>query len=191
MLLSPSVSNTRQRTSKSRRATNSYQMPLATVVDVDPLHRHRYIERIADALGGDKSYAEKIDTRLMLLCHRNAEAYMEKCTQIVYNLQAFPSLALQYDPEILISLDDLTLDPSSPALLLRELRQQREKGAQALLELMTKEDARDIIDPRSSIRCARCKSYDLDIDCKQTRGADEAMTIFCKCRNPECGASWS
>lgn len=180
----------RQRGSKSRRATNAYQMPVATIVDVDPLHRHRYIKLIASALGGDTSYAERIDARLMLLCHRNAEAYMEKCTQILYNLKAFPSLALQYDPEILISLDDVTLDPSSPALLLREARQQREKGAQALLELMTKEDPIDIIDPRSSIRCARCKSYDLDIDCKQTRSADEPMTVFCKCRNPDCGAFW-
>lgn len=180
----------RPRTSKQRRITNFYQMPIATVVDVDPLHRHRSIERIATALGGDRNYAERIDTRLMLLCHRNAEAYMEKLTQILYNLQAFPSLSLQYDPEILISLDDLTLDPSSPALLLQEARQQREKGAQTLLEFMIKEEPRDIIDPRSSIRCARCKSYDLDIDFKQTRGADEAMTMFCKCRNPECGTSW-
>lgn len=184
------TNTTRHRSSKSRRVTNTYQMPTTTVVDVDPLHRHRFIERITAALGGDRTYACKIDTRLMLLCHRNAEAYMEKCTQLLYNLHAFPELALKFDAEILISLDDVTLDPYSPALLLREARQQREKSAQALLELMTKEEPRDIIDPRSSIRCVRCKSYDLDIEFKQTRGADEAMTGFYKCLNPDCGASW-
>jgi DNA-directed RNA polymerase subunit M/transcription elongation factor TFIIS len=29
--------------------------------------------------------------------------------------------------------------------------------------------------------CPKCKSYDVDVDQKQTRSADEPMTIFCSC----------
>lgn len=32
------------------------------------------------------------------------------------------------------------------------------------------------------IQCRKCKSNDVDTDQKQTRSADEPMTIFCRCR---------
>ncbi len=182
-------SASRRRPAQNRK---TYQMPPATIVDVDPLHRHRYIERLSEKLlGTNKSYAEKIDRRLVLLCHRNSEAYMDKMTQLLYNLQQRPNLASEYEPEIIVSLDDVTLDKSSPALQLREVRQRRETSAKTMLDILTAPEPRTVTDNRSSIRCSECKSYDIDVDNKQTRGADEAMTIFCTCRNINCGASWT
>lgn len=181
------------RNRNNQNVKKTFQMPPMTAIDMDPLYRYRYIQSIAKALNGQTDsiqYAERIDKRLMLLCHRNSEAYMDKITQLLFNLKARPHLGLEYSPEVLVSLDDVTLDNASPALLLRESRQMREKSAQALLDILTSMEPRDITDSRSSIRCGQCKSYDIDIETKQTRSADEPMTVFCTCRNPACGASW-
>lgn len=37
--------------------------------------------------------------------------------------------------------------------------------------------------------CARCKSVDIDTEQKQTRAADEPMTVFCACTR--CGLRWT
>lgn len=36
--------------------------------------------------------------------------------------------------------------------------------------------------------CAKCKSKDIDTEQKQTRSADEPMTLFCACNR--CGTRW-
>lgn len=41
----------------------------------------------------------------------------------------------------------------------------------------------------SSLKCRRCNSSEVRWDQKQTRGADEAMTVFCACST--CGNRWT
>lgn len=41
---------------------------------------------------------------------------------------------------------------------------------------------------RGAIVCGKCKTSDVTVEQKQTRGADEAMTIFCSCNT--CGLRW-
>jgi DNA-directed RNA polymerase subunit M/transcription elongation factor TFIIS len=38
------------------------------------------------------------------------------------------------------------------------------------------------------IKCGKCKSAEVDVEQKQTRSADEPMTLFALCTN--CGARW-
>ena len=38
------------------------------------------------------------------------------------------------------------------------------------------------------IKCGRCKSTHVSVEQKQTRGADESMTVFVQCEN--CGLRW-
>ena len=40
----------------------------------------------------------------------------------------------------------------------------------------------------SMLQCGKCKQHKVDYFQKQTRGADEPMTVFCHCLN--CGARW-
>jgi len=40
----------------------------------------------------------------------------------------------------------------------------------------------------SMLQCGKCKQHKVDYYQKQTRGADEPMTVFCHCLN--CGARW-
>jgi DNA-directed RNA polymerase subunit M/transcription elongation factor TFIIS len=54
-----------------------------------------------------------------------------------------------------------------------------------------KERARGVLSGRSApvsgiFACPKCKSFDVDTDQKQTRSADEPMTIFCCCNS--CGS---
>ena len=41
---------------------------------------------------------------------------------------------------------------------------------------------------RGGLRCSRCYSNSIALEQKQTRGADESMTIFCECN--KCGKRW-
>lgn len=40
------------------------------------------------------------------------------------------------------------------------------------------------------IECPRCKSLDTLHFERQTRSADEAATVYCRCRNPCCNNTW-
>lgn len=53
--------------------------------------------------------------------------------------------------------------------------------------------AKEVLSEKSTastgiFKCSKCGSYDVDTEQKQTRSADEPMTVFCKCR---CGARWT
>ena len=41
----------------------------------------------------------------------------------------------------------------------------------------------------SSLQCRRCNSVDVSWEQKQTRGADESMTVYCACA--KCGNRWT
>jgi len=54
-----------------------------------------------------------------------------------------------------------------------------------------RERAREVLSGREVVKsgifsCPKCKSFDVDTDQKQTRSADEPMTIFCTCNS--CGS---
>lgn len=54
--------------------------------------------------------------------------------------------------------------------------------AKAVLEASEETEAAFIV-------CRKCKSNSVDTEQKQTRSADEPMTIFCKCR--KCASRWT
>jgi DNA-directed RNA polymerase subunit M/transcription elongation factor TFIIS len=39
----------------------------------------------------------------------------------------------------------------------------------------------------SSLKCPECNTTELQVEGRQTRGADEGLTIFYHCMNPKCG----
>jgi DNA-directed RNA polymerase subunit M/transcription elongation factor TFIIS len=62
----------------------------------------------------------------------------------------------------------------------------------ALANIMQREKiARNLVsDINSGIICKKCKTQNPLIWQRQTRSADEAMTVFFLCRNPVCGKRW-
>tara|TARA_B110000046_G_scaffold159521_1_gene172098 strand:+ start:963 stop:1478 length:516 start_codon:yes stop_codon:yes gene_type:complete len=67
-----------------------------------------------------------------------------------------------------------------------------EDDRRLLFERMLQEKYESIDDQKnctSSLKCRRCNSVDVSWDQKQTRGADEAMTVFCVCA--VCNNRWT
>ena len=46
-----------------------------------------------------------------------------------------------------------------------------------------------VVSGKGLFKCARCHSVDIDTEQKQTRAADEPMTVFCACTR--CGLRWT
>jgi len=76
---------------------------------------------------------------------------------------------------------------------MHEIEGLTEYGAWRDSNLATIRKAKTILEEREEttdafIACRKCKSNAVDTEQKQTRAADEPMTIFCMCR--KCGSRW-
>jgi DNA-directed RNA polymerase subunit M/transcription elongation factor TFIIS len=118
-------------------------------------------------------------------------AYGPKITQLAENLrQNADRLLSQYAVDTLAFLDDRSLCQGTPTQdwwdahtekLAHELKVMSDKDEYEREE----QDNADLA--ASTLVCSRCHSKTIKIDQKQTRGADEAMTVFCTC---QCGNRW-
>lgn len=66
-----------------------------------------------------------------------------------------------------------------------ETQSDREMYEERLKTLAARNDIRL---PEAGMRCSRCQSTDLHVNCKQTRSADEPMTVFISCVG--CSKRW-
>lgn len=71
-----------------------------------------------------------------------------------------------------------------------EVERHTEHGAWAARHMDQLKRSMEILEAREElpgvfITCSKCKSNSVDVEQKQTRSADEPMTVFCKCR--ACG----
>lgn len=159
---------------------------------VDPIFRHRCCSAYMEVFE-DETAAECLESRVFALTYGSAELYMDKSVQLIYNLREsdeWRSYVNEIDgPSILPALDDLALNPKSAAWTNWTQYQKDATDAEEMLNVFCKDDDRSV-NARSSIQCSKCKSYDIDIECRQTRSPDEPMTIFCVCLNPDCRANW-
>jgi len=81
-------------------------------------------------------------------------------------------------------------------MALDEIELGERSGHQAIVQKLNAEKAKvdDMLaagrKERSAgfIKCGKCKSAEVDVEQKQTRSADEPMTLFALCTN--CGARW-
>jgi DNA-directed RNA polymerase subunit M/transcription elongation factor TFIIS len=107
--------------------------------------------------------------------------YEDKIRQMYWNVKRVPGLMDQYSPGQLVCLDNATMARDTDV----------ERWEQAFrIKLQTEEDLynRAPVSTLSLMRCRKCKSQNIATVQVQTRGADEAMTIFNDCGN--CGTRW-
>ena len=89
-----------------------------------------------------------------------------------------PTLKEKYTVKQLLSWDDTILSLGTPL----------EKRHRLFLEdILPKQTIVDAT-MESILQCGKCKQHKVDYFEKQTRSADEPMTLFCHCLN--CGARW-
>ena len=110
--------------------------------------------------------------------------HLDKMQQIIFNVHTNPplrdvkNLALKSNQELARGtiIEDIE----------RESRDQRTRFEQILAE---KYEAVNRSSCRETLRCRRCGNHDVVVEQKQTRGADEAMTVFCTCT--KCSNRWT
>ena len=114
---------------------------------------------------------------------RDHSAYAREAARVCHNVCCYPEL-LHREPTALCAM---TNDESCPPDVRRHVEE--EAHTTSTVHSMLKEQYTCSVSANaaSDLRCRVCKGSDVSFQQKQTRGADEAMTIFCVCL---CGARW-
>lgn len=130
----------------------------------------------------DQSVA--LDTFLFRRVMGNDDEYVTRMRAIMYNLSQHEQLR-EEDMERLASMDDAEMRKNSVLERIEiEQRQRRER-----FEKMLQERYDDVKQEESLLSCRKCGSDNISWQQKQTRSADEAMTVFCTCKS--CKHRWT
>lgn len=123
-------------------------------------------------------YASSPDTiEALRLC------YYQKYNQLLFNLKLTPELTKKYTPSQLVILDNEILNTNSKKTL-TVFKEQMDRYQKVL------EDFNDgTEDVEGGLECPKCKNRNgIRVIAKQTRSADEPMTMFCTCS--KCKREW-
>jgi DNA-directed RNA polymerase subunit M/transcription elongation factor TFIIS len=180
----------------SGKSSKQWQLPKNFQrTHVDPLFRHRLQKKFYTLTKCDwlssaahQDYAEKLEMFLAIMCNFDAALYEEKASLLLHALKLNPLLTKRYDPSMLICLDDCTLLPEATASLVESQRERETRRVtfETLLKKLTSEVEAD---GYPSLQCRLCGNC-ADVNPVQTRSADEPMTCFCTCLNPDCQSKW-
>lgn len=108
-------------------------------------------------------------------------AYVDKVRQIVSNLHT--NVALAGAGEGIVFMSDTEMAEGTIIQTIEvETRARRARFESMLQEKYEQLRSSEI---STTLKCRRCGSADVSWDQKQTRGADEAMTVFCTCARCE------
>ena len=112
-------------------------------------------------------------------------AYLDKMRQVIFNLRSNPKL-LNHGEQIVV-LSDTEM---AKGTVIEDIRNQT-LHRQHRFDQMLQEKCELINDQslKGMLKCRRCGSNDVSWDQKQTRGADEAMTVFATCS--KCNNRWT
>lgn len=156
----------------------------ARVFDVPPATRHACIRMLMHINELPWARAELVEqgVRLFSLC----STYESVAKRVCHNLLFNPALLAQFSERELASLPD---EAMQGAALRRFQREELERSAAIRAMLRERYDNVNATVVKScALRCRSCGSADIAWQQKQTRGADESMTIFCTCS--ACGSKW-
>lgn len=144
------------------------------------LNTVNYIFKLTDQW----EYAIEIDKEIYVYSGRIRDDYVDKAKQILFNITTNRKL-LSTKPRHLVAMDNLDLARDT----ILERVQQQQTAREYYFSNLLKSKMDQIDTSNSSIlKCRCCGSSDISWQQKQTRGADEAMTIFCTCNS--CKSRW-
>lgn len=111
-------------------------------------------------------------------------AYTDKMRQLIYNVRFNPSLRPKTN---LALLSDREL---ARGTVIEDIETESAQRCTRFEQILTEKYelvSRSVC--KSALRCRRCGNQDIVCEQKQTRGADEAMTVFCTCT--KCSNRWT
>lgn len=183
---------------KRRKQFHAWPLPLAECIDEElpcTAIRLEVWRLLALELCGDgdtgaaaaAAYSREVERQVYWLAAQQLLEYNPKITQLMCNLARNGArLMALYDPAALASLDDAGLRTGTA---LEEWWTAEAAHQRLEYQLLYGEgEEAGALKEESMLACQACKSQSISIEQKQTRGADEAMTVFCQCRG--CGKRW-
>lgn len=149
---------------------------------VFPRQRIRVINMFMDMCHLPMEFAIALDGCIIRSCTDHG-SYAREATRICHNVLHNPALS-RMDPVVLCSLSN---DESMSMELRRHLQVETDTALGVQSMLKEKYASSVSVNDTGVLLCRICKGSDVSFQQKQTRGADEAMTIYCVCA---CGARW-
>jgi DNA-directed RNA polymerase subunit M/transcription elongation factor TFIIS len=145
--------------------------------------RLRNIDHIQKLSGCKWMEAREIESACHVITNAAEErSYIDKLKQVCHNLKNNPSLKRGGETVLMSDSDMMSSD--------LERIEKHEMERRDRFEKMLNEKYEQVKDSsKATIRCRKCGSGEIQWDQKQTRGADEAMSIFCCCT--KCKSRWT
>ena len=134
-------------------------------------------------------FCHQLEMHLFVLCHNRRNEYVRECRRMGYALHINADYLMEtFTPNDLLDLDHSVLGKGTAVdtWFAGYTERQRREQELATGPVAGGDDEGD--DVEGIMRCSRCKSTDISWDQKQTRGADESMTVFFECKS--CGKRW-
>lgn len=135
----------------------------------------------------DHAYAKMVE-ETVFSSSTNDAPYIVKISDIIANLKRSPSLTQQMDPTSLGSapVESLMINTANHEVHLR-IRETYKYYKSILLE--GEAGVKSLNNGAEVLRCSHCKSGSyVAIELKQTRSADEGMSVFARCE--KCKRRW-
>jgi len=126
-------------------------------------------------------WVRTLEENLYVYAKDSDSRYAEKLKQLVFNIQIRPELK-ELLPEVLVALDDAELGRGTESARWNEAYVAKKRVEKSMLA----EDSQT--KSGNFFRCRACKSTNVEHQQKQTRSADEGMTIFLHCK--DCDKRW-
>ena len=112
------------------------------------------------------------------------EMYIDKITEILHNIRQNPNL-IAHGKNIITMSDDELAAGTIVEYIQHEALKKFKRFDQMLQDKYESLNDETYV---STLKCRNCGSSDISWEQKQTRGADEAMTVFCSCA--KCKNRW-
>ena len=145
--------------------------------------RMRLVKHCVSELDMSEAAAFALESEICHLHDGARDAYLATMRSLLYNLDTNAALR-NVPPRQLAHMSDREMRRGTA---LEEV-ERAEAQHQAHFEDMLQQRYSSVDSGHSVMRCRRCKKSNLAFEQKQTRGADESMTIFVSCK--DCSLNW-
>jgi DNA-directed RNA polymerase subunit M/transcription elongation factor TFIIS len=146
---------------------------------MDPYTRRNALELLCET--HDFALCREIE-RNIHAASSTLDEYMDNTRRVAFNMFTNPSIA---HPSMVLFGDDDMIHGTLLEKIENETRLREERFQEMLQEKYEEINESGF---NAMLKCRRCGSVEVSYDEKQTRGADEAATVFCSCAT--CGNRW-
>lgn len=134
-------------------------------------------------------YVNQLEVLIYQMSQNNLLTYRAHCTRMTFNLYKNAKfLMAKYSPSVLLILTDSLLAENTDMFFMQKAYHERSAYFNHLLDANSLNLLKDEDNLKPFITCRKCRGDKVITESKQTRSADEGMTIFCMCQ--ECGCRW-